>query len=288
MLNLGLIGEVDSLEPYVLKALEKGQVHVIGKSSVGFHTKHGSSVLQVPEFNRIELIERSDILFINKFSLLPFSLLCEMVKKSKHFFAAGYPDLQPPELLQLAKLAAEAKTTVQISNPFYYYPALQWFSSMVKQPVYVDVTYYESEIENREILLQLILMLKDLTGQVPKKTSAISFNSAPANSMYQNIQLDMGNGSVINVNSGKSKDNLQFTLKAYMNGLFVELDLINNTIIRNLKSIDLSEISETDEISSFLYAVQQNKHAATGLEAYANALQTMTKIKEKLSRYVNN
>jgi len=117
MLNLGLIGDIQMLEPFTKRAQEHPQIHIAGKSSVGTQPLQGSSRISAPEFNRIELIERSDALLINRFSLLPFQLICDIVKKSKHFFAASYPELTAEECSQILKLRNEAQTVIQVINP---------------------------------------------------------------------------------------------------------------------------------------------------------------------------
>lgn len=285
MLNLGLIGHLNLLEPYIESARQDAHVFILGKSSVGIPSQHDNPVVQVPEFNRIELIERSDILFINKFSLLPFSLLAEMVKKSKHFFAASYPGLTPSEIFQLAKLATEARTTVQISNPFYYLPALRWLSTKVKHPVFIDVTYFHPDASGQSVLLQLILMLQDFSAQIVRKVSAITFSSGQADASIQNIHLDLGNGSKVNLTIGRKSTENRFTVNAYMDEQFAELDLIHNIILLNSQHIDIGRQETTNETNAFLNAVRKNKQAATGLESYANALQTVRIIEDKLSRY---
>ena len=105
MLNLGLIGDIRLMEPYIKRVMDHPEIHITGKSSVGIHPQPDDFRLPVPEFNRIELIERSDALLINRFSLLPFDMLCSMVKKSKHFFATSHPAFTPEQSLHLAKLA---------------------------------------------------------------------------------------------------------------------------------------------------------------------------------------
>ena len=170
MLNIGLIGDIKLLETFTKKAQEIPEINITGKSSVGTQPLPGNLKLQAPEFNRIELIERSDALIINRFSLLPFALLCDMVKQSKHFFAASYPNLTQNEINQLAKLAQEAKTVIQIANPLYYMPAMQWLAKNLKKPAYVDVTYFNQDAAEKNTLLLLLLMLKDITGTIPKKS----------------------------------------------------------------------------------------------------------------------
>lgn len=276
------------LEPFTHRAQKNPEIHITGKSSVGTQPKPGSFRLQAPEFNRIELIERSDALFINRFSLLPFSLLCDMVKKSKHIFAASYPDLSPGEISQLAKLAHEAKTVIQVANPYYYMPAAQWMATNLKKPAYIDIQYFNSEVPEKNTLLKLLLMLKDIAGTLPKKIGAVSFNSASANSIFHNVQLDFGDGSVINLNFGKKDKASLFEIKVYMNNLFAAFDLINDKHIINNLSVNSSEFVKADETDSFFNAILQKRKVATDIETYSNALQSASVIQERLNRYISH
>jgi hypothetical protein len=288
MLNVGLIGDIKLLEPFTQKVQKNPEIYITGKSSVGTQPKPASFRLQAPEYNRIELIERSDALFINRFSLLPFSLLCEMVKKSKHIFAASYPDLSPGEISQLAKLAHEAKTVIQVANPLYYMPAVQWMVTNLKKPAYVDIQYFSSEVPEKNTLLQLLLMLKDMAGTLPKKIGAVSFNSAPANSIFHNVQLDYGDGSLINLNYGKRDSSSRFEIKIYMNNLFAEFDLINDKYIINNLSVNPSKFVKADETDSFLNAILHKRKVVTDIESYSNALQSVAVIQERLNRYISH
>lgn len=285
MLNLGLIGDIKLLEPYAKKARENPEIHITGKSSVGTQPLPDSFRLQPPEFNRIELIERSDILFINRFSLLPFDLLCEMVKKSKHIFATTYPDLSNNEIAQLLKLAHEAKTVIQLANPYYYQPEMQLMAENLKKPAFVNVSNYGNESVETNVLLKLLLMLKDIADTIPKKISAVLFRSAPANSLFHNVQLEFGDGSVINLSFGKMDDHKEFKINLYRHNHFSELDFIHENYSVNNIPIDSSELATSDETETFLNSVLQKRKAVTHMETYAIAMQIMNMIQKKLERY---
>jgi hypothetical protein len=284
MLNMGLIGDIKLLEPYTNKAQENPEVHITGKSSVGIQPKPESFRLQAPEFNRIELIERSDALLINRFSLLPFQLLCDMVKKSKHFLATSYPQLNSQECTVLAKLANEAKTVIQFANPFYYLPAVQWLNKNLKKPVYIEVSYFKNESLRSELLIQLILMLQDI-GISQKKIGAVTYHSRPANSEFSNVQMESGDGTLINIAFGKSDTRSEFKIKTFARDQFVEFDFDENNYTCNRVPIDLTEFNITNETDSFLIAIFQKKKAVTDIEKYAIASHIATNIQEKLDRY---
>jgi hypothetical protein len=284
MLNLGLIGDIKLLEPFTKKARENPEVHITGKSSVGIQPQPDSFRLQAPEFNRIELIERSDALLINRFSLLPFQLLCDMVKKSKHFFATSYPQLTPEECTVLAKLAHEAKTVIQIANPFYYLPALQWLNKNLKKPVYIDVSFFNNEALKNDVLIQLLLMLQDV-GTSPRKTGAVTYQSAPANSQFSNIQLEFGDGSLINIAFGNLNMQNVFRITTFARDQFIEIDFHEKKFTCNKLPINLAEFKNSNETDSFLNSISKEKQAVTNIGKYASAMQTAQIILSKLDRY---
>lgn len=286
MLNLGLIGDVHLMEPFIRRALDHPEIHITGKSSVGIHPQPDNFRLSVPEFNRIELIERSDALLINRFSLLPFQMLCSMVKKSKHFFATAYPGLSMEECMQLAKLAQEAKTTIQVSNPFYYFPAIQWLNSNLKKPAYLSVSWFKNDIPDTRLLMQLILMLKDLSGLRPKRTGVVSFHSKPADSLYNNLQIEFNNGLNASFIFGKKATRHEFKLEVYAQNLFAEFDFLEGTASCNHQPIDLSAFGEQHETDFFIRSILDGKPCSTTMEDYVSVLQTVETIQSKLQQFI--
>ena len=286
MLNLGLIGDIHLLQPFIKKALDHPEIHITGKSSVGIHPQPENFRLSVPEFNRIELIERSDALLVNRFSLLPFQMLCSMVKKSKHFFAATYPGLSIEQCLHLAKLAQEAKTIIQVSNPFYYSPAIQWLNRNLKKPAFISGSCFRNEIPDNDLLIQLLLMLKNLSGIRTKKTGVVSFRSNPADSIYNNLQIECSNGLILSLSYGKKGLPHEFKIKSYAQDQFAEFDLLKNTAFCNQIPIDLSSLKKENETDSFIHAVIHAKTSITGLEDYSSALQTAETIRAKQEQFI--
>ena len=285
MLNLGLIGDIHILEPFTTRAHEHPEVHITGKSSVGTHPLPGSFRLSAPEFNRIELIERSDVLMINRFSLLPFQMLCDMVKKTKHIFAASYPKLTVEECSQLAKLAQEAQTIIQITNPFYYFPAMQWLNKNIKKPVFINVNYFRNEMPGPDTLFQLLLMLKSVTSSIPKKTSAATFQNKPGNSIFNNFQLEYNDGTKVSVSYGKTDSPETFNIKTFASDQFGRFDFLNKEFFINKSPLDLSPLENENETDSFLNAIIQKKQSSTSLEDYLSVIQSVQAIQAKLDRY---
>jgi hypothetical protein len=287
MLNLGLIGDIQLLEPYARKAMEHPGVVITGKSSVGTQPQPASFRLHAPEFNRIELIERSDALLINKFSLMPFQLVCDMIKKTRHIFAISYPDLSFEECSLLAKLAGEAKTVIQIVNPLYYKPPIMWLNKNVKKPSFTSVSHFYKNIPETDFLLTLLLMLQNAIGTGAKKTNAVSFRSMNTGNDFMNIHLELNDGSVIQFNTGKTVDTEEFIIKSYASNHFAVMDVTQNLLSLNNQDIDLTGYEEQNEINDFINTILQNKKAVTSIEKFATALQTKHTILDKLNRYIN-
>ncbi len=287
MLHLGLIGDIQLLEPYARKAMEHPEVVITGKSSVGTQPQPASFRLHAPEFNRMELIERSDALLINKFSLLPFQLVCDMIKKNRHIFAISYPDLSFEECSIMAKLAGEAKTVIQIVNPLYYKPPVMWLNKYIKKPSFTSVSRFYKNIPETDTLLTLLLMLQNAIGTGQKKTSAVSFKSIQTGNDFMNIYLELNDGSVIQFNTGKMVDTEEFIIKSYASNQFAFMDIAQNLLSLNNQTIDLSDYEEQNEIHDFLNSILQNKKAVTSIEKFATALQMKHSILDKLNRYNN-
>ena len=148
MLNIGLIGNTEILEPFVKRLRENLNINVIGKASVGTSAQLNSFHFSIPEFNRVELIERADVLIMDNSSLMPFKILTEIVKKSKHVFTAGYLNLTIDECAQIVKLANESGSIIQVSNPYFFTPAIQWLNNNISSPVYLDVLDFTKSTNN--------------------------------------------------------------------------------------------------------------------------------------------
>lgn len=287
MLNLGLIGEIHLLEPLVKKAREHPEIYITGKSSVGTLPTPESFRFSAPEFNRIELTERSDALLINRFSLLPFQLLCDMVKKSKHIFAASYPTLNTEECNHLAKLAGEAKTVIQFTNPFFYLPPVQWLNQNIKKPAFIEVTLTKEVNSNNLYLIQILLMVKNITGSNPKKISALMFESKPANEGFTHFQIEYSDGTVLAVKIDKKDGQNEFRIKSFARDQFATFDLLNTQGTCNNSPVDLSNFENKNETDIFLRAIINRKNNYTNIEDYSAVLQTIQLIQAKLERYIH-
>jgi hypothetical protein len=284
MLNIGLIGNTKNLEPHVKRIQKNRKINIIGKSSVGINPQLNSFHFSIPEFNRIELIERADIILMDNTSLLPFKLLCDIVKKSKHIFTTEYLKLTIEECTQLVKLTNESGSVVQVSNPFYFTPAIQWLNKNVTTPVYVDISYFRPQIEEDSIF-QLLMILLGVTGISPKKIGAIAFQSKETDSNFNNVRLEFNDASVVNLNYGRFEPLNEFKIKAYSPGQFVTLNFNNKTFQCHNKPIDFSPYSTTNEFDTFINTIVNKTRTVSSIEDYLIVLYAVQKINKKLNQF---
>jgi hypothetical protein len=285
MLNIGFIGNTDALEPFVKRIRKNKDVNVIGKASVGSSSQIDSFHYSIPEFNRIELIERADVLLIDNSSLLPFNILSDIVKKSKHIFTAGYLDISVDECTQLVKLANESGSVFQVSNPYYYTPAIQWMNRHVSSPIFIDVSEFSGIAEKDDKLYPIILMLQDLTGISPKKVGAVTFKSAPNKADFTNVRLEFGDASVVNLNYGSIESLEEFKIRVYSSNQFVTFNFSKKTFICNNNPIDLSDFTATSEFDSFIDTINKKSKKKSNLEDYLIAMHLIQKINKKVDQF---
>lgn len=283
MLKIGLIGDINLFEPYAIKIHNHSGTYITGKSSVGSHTNPESFRFSIPEFNRVELVERSDALLINHFSLLRFELLCSIVKKSKHIFATEYPDLSIDECQELTKIAAEAQTVVQVCNPLYFLPAIQWLSTNLKKPAYIDISYFKPELEYTNPLLPLLFMLKDITGNEPKKISAISFRKMASEFEFNNVRLEFADATAVNINFGKS-DAKEFKIKCWTAGQIISFNMLSKNYNINGTTPNLTPFRKITEFNKFVESSTKKSQNMSSLKDYSSVLQTFERIDTKLTR----
>jgi len=284
MLSIGLIGDIKCLAPYFRRIQKNPEIHVIGKSSFGTKMLMDDLYYPVPEFNHIELIERCDILIVNHFSLLPFNLIRNAIKKTKHIFAADYPPFTNEECEELIKLSGEAQTIFQVKNPLLHEPSVRWLDNNIKAPAFLNISFFRQEYQVTERLTEILLMLNVITGASPKKIDAISFQSPHMKVEFNNLRLDFGNTEIVNLNFGKQHSE-EFIIKAYSRDKTAFLNFTDQTFIYNNSPIDLTPYSSSDEFDIFIENIVKKKQPATGIDNYLSVLRTIMHIKTKLAQF---
>lgn len=285
MLNVGLIGNTEILEPFVKRFRENKNINVIGKASIGTNDKMNSFHFSIPEFNRVELIERADIIIMDNSPLMPFKILAEIVKKSKHVFLASYLNLTIDECTQIVKLANESGSVVQINNPFFFTPAVQWLNNNISSPAYIDILDFTKINNHDNLLFPIILMLIELTGISPKKVGAVTFNSNPNKSDFTNVRLEFGDASVVNISYGSLESLEEFKIKIYSRNQFINMNFTRDTSICNNIPIDLSEYTNVNEFDFFIDTIVNNTKKKSCIEDYLIAMFLVQKINKKITQF---
>lgn len=287
MLNIGIIGNTEVLEPHVKRIQKNKNVNVIGKASVGTSAQLNGFHFSIPEFNRVELIERADILLVDSSTRLPFELLFDMVKKSKHIFAIEYPNLTTDQCSQLVKLANESGSVVQVTNPFFYTPAIQWLNNNAAAPVFLDISKHNDGLLLREALFPLLFMITGVTGINPKKVSASAFTSGKDETDFANVRLDFSNASVVNINFGSKLTEDKFEINGYAKNQVVSFDLTNDTFLFNGSSINFSNVQTANEFDLFIESVQNKNQKSSNIEDYLSATQLVEIVEKKFTQFID-
>ncbi|QGY45132.1 hypothetical protein GM418_16080 [Maribellus comscasis] len=285
MLNIGLIGKTEILEPHVKRIQKIKGVNIVGKTSVGTDAHLNSFHFSIPEINRIELIERADIIIMDNSSILPFKMLCDIVKKSKHIFTIEYLKLTIDECSQLVSLANESGSVIQVTNPRYFTPATQWLNNHLITPTLLDISYVTEETITDSTLISLLLMLIGTTGTSPKKIGAVTFRTKETESKFNNVRLEFGDASVVNINYGNLPPLNEFKIKSYSPGQFVTLNFSTKVFQCNNKPINLSEYPPVNEIDRFLHVVQKKSKQISNIEDYLIVLYAVQKINKKIMQF---
>lgn len=287
MLNIGIIGITEVLEPHVKRIQKNKNVNVIGKASVGTSEQLNGFHFSIPEFNRVELIERADVLLVDNSSLMPFNMLCDIVKKSKHIFTTEYLKLNVDECTQLVKLAKESGSVFQVSNPLYYTPAVQWLNNNISFPLFLDISKFAENSNLHEILYPLFLMLEDTTGISPKKIGVTAFESSQNGINFSNVRLEFGDASVVNLNYGNQFPLDKFIVKGYSKGKYVSLDFNKKIFLYNNSKIDFSNYLTINEFDSFINAIEDGTSKSSNIEDYQYAIQLVNSIEKKIKQFTS-
>jgi hypothetical protein len=284
MMNVGLIGKTAVLEPHVLKLKENPLVNIIGKASVGSSSQLNSFHYSIPEFNKVELVERADIVVMDNSNPYPFKLMQDIIKKSKHIFCTEHPALTIDECTELNKLSNESGSVVQITNPYFYTPAIQWLNENVHLPAFIEYSNFEPGSTANESLYAMLLMLLGVTGISPKKIGAITFPGYN-NSKFSNVRLEFNDASVINLNYGKLESLNDFKIRIYSDNQFITFNFTQNTFQCNNKQLELDSYVSVKEFDHFIKTVEHKEKKTSSLEDYLIAMHVVQKINRKLTQF---
>ncbi len=286
MLNVGIIGNTEVLEPHVKQLQKNKSINVIGKASVGTSQELNGFHFSIPEFNKVELIERADIFIIDNSSLLPFEMLRNIIKKSKHIFLIEYLNITIEECAELVKLTAESGSIVHVINPVYYTPAIQWLNNNITVPLFFDISKNVLEATFRKTLFPLLLMLTDITGISSKKVGATYFESEHNETSFTNIRLEFSDASVVNMNLTTHTSVNKFNIEIFSKNQFISLDFKEEVFLLNNSPINYSDDLVVNEYNLFVESIQNQSHKSGNLEHYFSAMQLVEIIEKKIAQFV--
>ncbi len=284
MLNVGLIGNTEILEPHVSSLKQKPGINIIGKASVGTSAQLHGFHFSIPEFNRVELIERADAILMDNSTPMPFNFMRDIIKKSKHIFCVEYPDLSIEECTELNKLINESRSVVQVTNPYYFSPAIQWMNEKINTPAFIDYSNFENNVTESHSLYPMLLMLLGSTGISPKKIGAITFPGYD-NSTFTNVRLEFGDASVVNLNFGSLESLNEFKVRIYSDNQFATLNFTKNNFQCDNHPIDLNEYANIDELETFVDSILGKRKKISSLEDYLIAMHVAQKINKKIAQF---
>jgi predicted dehydrogenase len=284
MLNVGLIGNTEILEPYVTKIKKNSEINVIGKASIGRSAQLNSFHFSIPEFNRVELIERADVILMDNSTPMPYKFMRDIVVKSKHIFCTEYPDLTIEECSELNKLINESRSVVQVRNPYYFTPAIQWMNKNISTPAFIDYSNFERNILSNNPLYPMLLMLLGTTGISPKKIGAVTFPGYN-NSTFTNVRLEFGDASVVNLNYGNLESLKNFKVRIYSDNQFATFNFTKDKYLCDNKEIEIEDLPKTDELDVFVDSILGKTKKISTLEDYLIAMHVAQKITKKIAQF---
>jgi hypothetical protein len=284
MLNVGLIGNTKILEPFVMEIKKNTQINIIGKASVGSSEELTGFHYSIPEFNRVELIERADLIIMDNSTPMPFKFMRDIVKKSKHIFCAEYPDLTIDECTELNKLINESRSVVQVTNPYFFSPAIQWANKNIKTPAFIDYSNFENDVTEKKSMYYMLLMLLKLTGISPKKIGAVTFPGYN-NSKFTNVRLEFGDASVVNLNFGKLESLKNFKVRIYSDNQFATFNFSKQKFLSDNKTIDFADDCLVNELDIFIQAIEGKIKKTSTLDDYLIAMHVTQKINKKIAQF---
>lgn len=284
MLNVGLIGNTGILEPFVVKIKKNASINIIGKASVGSSAELTGFHYSIPEFNRVELIERADVILMDNSTPMPFKFMRDIVKKSKHIFCVEYPDLTIEECTELNKLINESRSVVQVINPYFFSPAIQWVNKNIKTPAFIDYSNFEADVTKKNALYPMLLMLLGITGISPKKIGAVTFPGYN-NSKFTNVRLEFGDASVVNLNFGKLESLTNFKVRIYSDNQFATFNFSKEKFLSDNHPIEFTADHMINEVDVFIQSVEGKTKKISTLDDYLIAMHVAQKINKKIAQF---
>jgi len=287
MLNIGLIGNIKAIEKQAEKLKKYPDLRIQGKASAGTKDWHSEYDFSIPEYNRVELIERCDAVILEDSAHVPYSLIIDAIKRNKHIFFFGYPDFTEIQCQELIKLIEEAGTVVQITNPLFYNSSVQCLVHNTSTPFYLSVDINRPYSNYTHKVLWDILFLVTKMGQtLPKKIKTFYAEHKEKSYQFINIRNEYSDSSVLDLNLTLEEKNEKYQFRVISENNYFDLNLINNQISGKTgkkRAVHTKKSEIVKEYESFFKAIIKKQLPLTGISEYSVVLKIVEEINGKIS-----
>ncbi len=283
MLNVGLIGKFDTLEKQIESLVNYTDIRIQGKSSVGIKDQASDYRFAIPEYNRIELIERCDAIFLEDTTLVPYELIKESIKRNKHIFLLEFPKFSDEQCQELIKLVDEANTIVQIKNPYYYLPQIQYISAKSEGSFYIDFKIgLKDSTEIEKIVSELVLLSINLIDKDIIKIKPTALGKGGEKFLFRNFRFDFSDASVLNIDFINSDEDSQICT-FYTGKEFFKVDFCSGLINGIKGPVKINNQSYKNEVEAFFASIKKKQFPLSGISEYVTIVDTVKSIQNKLN-----
>ena len=226
----------------------------------------------IPEYNRVELLERSDALILDDHTLLPYELIKDAIKRSKHIFFADYPEYSKQQLQELIKLIDESGTIVQVKNPLIYNPAVNWIGKKLSTPFFMDIDLKLIHNNPNEFpLIELVMMLLKLSALELKKVKPMYFKNEVKEYRYNNIRFEFNNSSVSHLKILQSDKDKKFVINTITGNEIINANILKPSVDSTTGYSSLKSFKFSSEFESFFSSIKKQTPPKTSLKDYFEA-----------------
>ncbi len=182
------------------------------------------------------------------------------------------------------KLTDEAGTIVQVKNPFYFNPVIQWVNANISFPFYIEINIVKNSREVNEAFFPEILMMVVKFAKRDKKKIIPAFFKGTDNLFsFQNIRFEFDDSSRVNLNYTLSDTDGDFSLKVISNSDIFEVNVLKGIVKAKRIPVNLKSFKPQKEYESFFRSINKKLAPCCGINDYLTLQQTMAEIEKKKS-----
>lgn len=236
MLKIGIIGE----EIYIDLITEINNSAKNFKCSGLFFPARTTDINDFKHFHNIqELIEESDAIIILTGQTPSFTLIADILKKSKHLFLSDHHGLGLKETNELLRLMHEANVKVRLRDHDKLHPLLQEAYQSISFPSLIDIrNSADTNKLNGHSPDTLTSTMKDISTILflnrsnVNKIYATGFKNSKHLFSFINCRLEFENGCVANITNNRLTNNSLSYIEMFLPDENIYLNFKNNEIMR--------------------------------------------------------